>query len=333
MPTISPLATLVAILAEVCQQARQHQQLLSKNEAATRAALIDPVLRALGWDTANVAMVEPEKTINAAWRADYALHNASGQLEMLIEAKCLGTNLEKYSVVQQLLSYAFGFGTTRLIITDGISWHFYSQFKPGSTVADSHFNMLHDTATVCAMQLVQWLDVTQAGYSQFQLLPAVDAVPHPISTPLLPTRKRAAIISFPLAGAKEKATKSWVPLRVDLAIPGNSPGKPAWLRLSDGSEHSLKTWKDILVRATEIVLQNQEKLPVPLPDKAGKKISLLSWSKPDKDRSYQQFTYHGKNVFLDTHYSAQGCVANALLLLQLLPKIKQQVEPAIAFAP
>ena len=47
----SPVATLYQILQQVSASAQAHASLFQKNEAATRAALIDPVLRALGWDT------------------------------------------------------------------------------------------------------------------------------------------------------------------------------------------------------------------------------------------------------------------------------------------
>jgi hypothetical protein len=57
MPTISPLASLYQVLQAVRASAQTHAELLRKSEAATRAALIDPVLRVLGWDTANVRMV------------------------------------------------------------------------------------------------------------------------------------------------------------------------------------------------------------------------------------------------------------------------------------
>jgi hypothetical protein len=66
-------------------------------------------------------------------------------------------------------------------------------------------------------------------------------------------------------------------------------------------------------------------------DKAGKKTTLLSWHQSGKERSSQQLTYQGKAVFLDTHYSAQACVANALYLLQQLPKNAAATEAAVAF--
>jgi hypothetical protein len=59
----SPLSNLCDVLGEIKGSARQYQSILTKNEASTRAVLIDPVLRALGWDTANTHMVEIEKTL------------------------------------------------------------------------------------------------------------------------------------------------------------------------------------------------------------------------------------------------------------------------------
>lgn len=60
----SPLSDLSEILMRVKDSADQYKPTLSGNEAATRAALIDPILRALGWDTANADMVEVEKNIS-----------------------------------------------------------------------------------------------------------------------------------------------------------------------------------------------------------------------------------------------------------------------------
>ena len=38
----------------------EHRSVLQGNEAQTRMSLIDPLLRALGWDTADPALVRPE---------------------------------------------------------------------------------------------------------------------------------------------------------------------------------------------------------------------------------------------------------------------------------
>jgi predicted type IV restriction endonuclease len=54
----SPLSNLSDVLIQIKDSATRYQTTLKKNEAATRAVLVDPVLRTLGWDTANTYMVE-----------------------------------------------------------------------------------------------------------------------------------------------------------------------------------------------------------------------------------------------------------------------------------
>jgi hypothetical protein len=327
MPTSSPLASLLATLTQVCQSAQQNHALLLKSEAATRAALIDPILRALGWDTADVQMVEPEKTINTAWRADYALHDAAGKIELLIEAKCLGSNLDKYSVVQQLLSYSFGFGVLKVVITDGLAWHFYSDFKPGNAMADSHFNLLQDSAVACASQLVKWLDTAHFGFG----LSAAEYFSSQVATPI-PQPTQPQPVS---AKKKPKAPiESSEDLFTDLAqlkTMSLTPGqKPKQLRLPNGDIRPLTNWKDILLETCQFLLQHHNGLIIPLPDKAGKKRFLLSTTKPAVGSSTLA-SYKSKPVFIYTHYSAAECIANALYAAAQLPASYQKTPLAIAF--
>ena len=88
----SPLSNLCDVLVHVRSSATRYEATLRKNEAATRAVLIDPILRALGWDTSNTYMVEVEKTLSQT-RVDYALYNQSSDVKVIIEAKPLGEDL------------------------------------------------------------------------------------------------------------------------------------------------------------------------------------------------------------------------------------------------
>jgi predicted type IV restriction endonuclease len=63
MLSASPLVSLYQVIQQVRLNAAANTGIFQKNEAATRAALIDPILRGPGWDTANVRMVEPERTV------------------------------------------------------------------------------------------------------------------------------------------------------------------------------------------------------------------------------------------------------------------------------
>ncbi|WP_162924718.1 hypothetical protein [Rubrobacter indicoceani] len=115
----SPLTNLSNVLARVRASAGSYEPTLRKNEAATRAALIDPVLRALGWDIANPFMVEVETrgTFENKISADYAL-KTDGEIQIVIEAKKLGINLDAF--YQQAVKYSFGFGVKQVFLTGGI---------------------------------------------------------------------------------------------------------------------------------------------------------------------------------------------------------------------
>ncbi|MBF9221823.1 hypothetical protein [Hymenobacter ruricola] len=327
MSITSPLAGLHQVLLTVRASAQVHAEMLRKSEAATRAALIEPVLRALGWDTENVQMVEPEKTINTAWRADYALNNSAGKIDLLLEAKCLGSNLEKFAVVQQLLSYAFGFDVLKVVLSDGINWHFYREFKPGHSASDFHFNLLEDDTIYCALQLIQWLDAAQSGHG----ITTVSSGPAKSnSSALVSTKDVAQAQQARIAVLKKNRNDDFTDL-AQLHLPSLKPGqKPEKLRLPNGNINSVFTWKDILLEVCCLVLATNPNLHLPLPDKAGKKRFLISNTKPEKGSSTLA-SYNGQSVFIGTHYSAADCVANALYALSQLPANQKKVSLAVSF--
>ena len=329
MPAISPLASLYQVLQTARTNAQTHSELLRKSEAATRAALIDPILRALGWDTANVQVVEPEKTINTTWRADYALHHLNGKIDLLLEAKCLGSNLERFSVVQQLLSYAFGFGVLKLVVTDGINWHYYTEFKPGNSTANSQFNLLDDDLVGCGLQLLQWLDAAQSGHGIPLTLPAVAT---PTGTGSASTlAKPAPPVAKPQSLPKKlKVATNFIEVSrlKEMNLPDGQ--KPKLVRLPNSAVKPIKVWKDILLEVCHLLLTTNSNLALPLADKAGKSRFLLSSQKPEKGSS-SPASYKGKTVFIGTHYSAADCIDNALYAAQLLPANQQTATLAIGF--
>lgn len=322
MSIISPLASFYTLLQAVRTTAELNAPLLRRNEAATRAALIDPVLRALGWDTANVQMVEPEKTIGGDLRVDYLLRDTTSKPHLVIEAKCLDASLDKHGYVSKILGYALGFKVQTVFITDGLSWHCYSNLHKGNTEAITF--SLTDDLLPAALYLIQWLDAAQSGYGI------------PLPMPSVPE----ATIDFPVGTKAPKQAKSqkmaveqteFIDLTHLNTLPDLPEQKPKQLRLPDGSVVALKTWKDILHKVGEFVLAQNPILTLPYPDKAGKKTALLSAQKPKAGLSSSTFNYHSKPLFLYTNYNASACIANALYLLKLAPTSIQQVSLAVAF--
>lgn len=96
------------------------------NEMAVRMGVVDPLLRALGWDTSDYKKVYPEfSTPNG--RVDYALCSESSEPLCFIEAKPIG-KIDN-DTKKQLFGYNAYFRVSVAVLTDGQEWHFF--YFPG----------------------------------------------------------------------------------------------------------------------------------------------------------------------------------------------------------
>ena len=103
---------------------QRHRAYLQGSELRTRQVLIDPLLRALGWDVEIPDEVQLEFT-GTGGRLDYVLMLA-GSPVALIEAKRLGSQLE--DAVDQLISYKMdpkSVGVGLVAWTNGNEWVFW----------------------------------------------------------------------------------------------------------------------------------------------------------------------------------------------------------------
>jgi predicted type IV restriction endonuclease len=99
------------------------------HEAATRYAIIDPILRPLGWK-----LEDPKQCRVEEWRslkneqkvADYVLRNKCGKNVVVIEAKGLSkTKLNGWTEENQLRVYADETDARIAVLTYGQSWYLY----------------------------------------------------------------------------------------------------------------------------------------------------------------------------------------------------------------
>ncbi|MEM2000671.1 MAG: hypothetical protein QXO30_06515, partial [Candidatus Caldarchaeum sp.] len=82
------LRELIDLVETLKSRIKKHHDELQKNETLTRYVLVDPLLRALGWDTENPELLVPEMTTQSG-RPDYTLlHN--GQKIAFVGVKALG---------------------------------------------------------------------------------------------------------------------------------------------------------------------------------------------------------------------------------------------------
>lgn len=106
-----------------------HWDAIARNERATRYAIIDPVIWALGWETWDPAECQVEFQRGRQGKVDYALFNSEGKPVILIEAKRMDVDSARSE--EQLAKYGLGMREGVGVLTDGQLWHLYDFGKEG----------------------------------------------------------------------------------------------------------------------------------------------------------------------------------------------------------
>ena len=149
-------------------------------EEHTRYAIIDPVIRALGWNICDPKECHPEYWRfgdgEAAERVDYALFSkpcliaiGNGEVspDIIIEAKRLYLGLEEH--VEQLQRYALAeppmTGRGLAVLTNGGVWWLYDLSNAGGFPSESveRVDILNGNQLMAAQTLNKWLDRKQFG--------------------------------------------------------------------------------------------------------------------------------------------------------------------------
>ena len=96
------------------------------NEQNTKAALIDPVLLALGWDVGNLEEVTQEyKRKSLDKPVDYAMLLLR-MPRLFVEAKALGQSLDAPKWANQIMGYAAVAGVKWVVLTNGDDYRIYN---------------------------------------------------------------------------------------------------------------------------------------------------------------------------------------------------------------
>ena len=102
----------------------------SYNETSTRYILIDPVLKALGWDINDMDQCGVEWPMpwqKPIGRADYVLADSKAKTGIVIEAKSIKVPIggRPRGFENKLSSYTKGMDTGVAVLTNGQLWHLY----------------------------------------------------------------------------------------------------------------------------------------------------------------------------------------------------------------
>jgi hypothetical protein len=100
----------------------------------------------------------------------------------------------------------------------------------------------------------------------------------------------------------------------------------------------VKTWGQVLFEACRYSLLANPELSVPLPDKAGKKTTLIQERAFPSNVNSKEIELPGRTLYVYVNYDASKCAANAAYVLDLVPDTNlvpdnvKQVPAAVTFA-
>lgn len=243
------LTDLVQTIETLQQRIRSRGTFIGDYESRTRVALIDPMLRALGWDVSDPGLVHIEPRTANGW-ADYALLGGDERPVVFVEAKKLA---DRDAPIQQTVGYAVTENIQHrsnvryCASTNGDRWEVYDIIAQEPVISVS---LSGEKAPKCALKLLGlWRDSLMDGRLDFPIEPVVSAEletippapqqPVTVAQRIVPPTPSVEIASVPLA----PSTAGWTPLTDNFKAKGKA--SPNAMRLPDGSERPVTAWKGV----------------------------------------------------------------------------------------
>ncbi|MXY46206.1 MAG: hypothetical protein F4Y44_04310 [Chloroflexi bacterium] len=329
----------------------QHRAALSGNEMLTRYALIDPLLRELGWDTSDPMKVTPEDTSGLGrGRPDYVLLT-NGQPVMVVEAKKLGSGLQ--AGASQAIQYAMDPNRQAryFATTDGQHWEVFDTERPASDMSVILFDLIAvSSAEVCLQALALWRPGVAAGSVSAAQAPIIEPQPQeqqaeaePLEpaqsySPASAAQPEAPRISEPQSASeflrtttyqRERANTpqavsmheitggtgdgEWIPLS-DLSVIGRSP-PPTEIQFPDNSLSQIRRWNTIV---TESVRWLQASGYLNSSNWRVRRNSRYVVSDSPKHPNGKEFIAQqsADHLFVEGNYSAKDLVKNAIIIIE-----------------
>jgi len=264
------MATLEDTLRQLRERIRRSRS-SHINEQNTKAALIDPILRALGWDVEDWEEVQREFRVQSGDNpVDYALTDRETKKALLfLEAKALNENLEDRKWAGQIMGYAHVAGVKWVVLTNGDEYRIYNAYAEGpveqkifrKTCVTDEASEPGATLVLLSKQSVKVNEVEVAWQIQVvdqSLRSAVEELFVPTPDPALVNLIRKRIPDVPLADIRAGLQRVGIRFGSSLAPPpwqAKSLAKPDVREpeppLTERHRRHLRFWGQLLDRARE----------------------------------------------------------------------------------
>lgn len=313
------LESLLTLVETLRKHVDDHGDALRQSEALTRYVLIDPLLRELGWNTADPDMVRPEFSASGGW-ADYALHN-NGKLVMMLEAKKLDTDLR--DAVSQGITYCLEKGTKYFSVTDGIRWEIYETHKP-VPIDDKRIISFDlkgtSVAEACLKALALWRPGVISGHVQVGQTPIVGLPDEQTSiTKSQPTQETSVQPPSP-----DTDDKGWQPLS---ELNPQDP-KPTEILFPDGKIVSITTWKAIMVEIVRWLIENKKlnESHCPVFVVTARSNYLVATSPKHSNGKNFHSSENIGSFYIETNHSSEGIAQNVRHIIELVDQDPAQFK-------
>ena len=300
------LDDLYQAIEKLRERMETHQDKLRQSEALTRNALVDPLLRALGWDTEDPALAMPEYRLGSGF-ADYALLNG-GKPVIVIEAKKLGTPL--YSAAEQSVTYCVNDGIRYFVATDGRKWDVYETHRPVPLAEKKivSFDITDSPADVCLDALVLWRRSVQSGVVRKAQTPLLEPEHEPLVAVNQPEPAPALVTTVPIATTSPSHEGKWQTLAQ--WQPSKEDKLPSEIRFPDGSTAEIESWADIPAAAVRWLSDHGRLDETQIPVQSGKRY-ILSGSPVHPTGAEFTVKRQAGRFYVEGHYNRFNNVKNA----------------------
>ena len=241
-----PLENLLTLIEKLRERIDFHGDALRQSEALTRYALIDPLLRELGWDTEDPDVVVPEYRVQNNQIADYVLYH-DGDPAIVIESKKLAEPLQGGKALDQGILYCAYTGAGYFILTDGNSWELY---ESGKTSPITSFELINESAAACLKALALWRPSVISGEITVGETPVIGLPENQTRTTEPQLDKEITVQPTPPVSDED----GWQPLSEFNPEPKTQP--PSAITFPDGSRASSKLWNGILTEIVRWLVEN-----------------------------------------------------------------------------
>jgi hypothetical protein len=325
------------LLPTLLGKIRSYRDRYEKSEANVRAQLVDPVLKAIGWNIENPEDVSVNPSTEEGI-PDYALLKG-GKPVLMVEAKKLAEDVKAH--IRQLAKYCFSEGTEYGLLTNGATWVLFKSFQAGTAVSErvvwtTDLENEEIEAVIRKLRTVSKNDVERLEVlvKKMQVLEEVfDALgdePREMAKRLLGWAREIIAEAYAGYDFSDAEIEDFLHERLKIILDTRAsegsttsesesfPSAPGHrkMQLKDKS-YDIKFDYEILLNVANWLIETGKLTPAKCPIVSGYKRYVIATQPKHKDGSrFRAPKQLSNGLWLETHWSAGRCVTLARDLLK-----------------